>query len=495
MRLLALELRAFGPFRDVALDFSGSAAVHVVHGPNEAGKSTALRAIAGLLYGIPHLSPDAHTHRPEDLRIGGRLAGASGAEITIVRRKGRVRTLLDAAGDPLPEHALLPFLGGIGEEVFRAAFGLDHETLRLGAQALLEGRGHLGESLFGAGLGGTGIPSVLAALRKEADDLYSPLARTKKLNVAIRAVVDAKKRAHAAALPASAWLTQEQAIREGHAERARLDEEAQRLREGERRLRRARTLLGLLAQLRTARAARAALANVPLLPDDAASERTLAEAEIADASAQIRRAEETLARLAEQRDALSIPHALVAQADAIEDLSTRLGSHRKAAVDLPRVRAELRAQEEEALEIVRQLGVALPWPPSPVAVVSPAAPPPAADMSRAAPMSPAADVSPGADPSRPDLPSLRALVDPLRVDVAREERIRALAREAPALVERARQGEEDWKRTQAGALTVASRAGVLPKPRDASPLRRAEARAKALGDIAARSQVLREVKG
>ena len=516
MRLLALELRAFGPFRDVALDFSGAAAIHVVHGPNEAGKSTALRAITGLLYGIPHLSPDAHTHRPEDLRVGGRLASATGAELAIVRRKGRVRTLLDAAGEPLPEHALLPFLGGIGEEVFRAAFGLDHETLRLGAQALLEGRGHLGESLFGAGLGGTGIPSVLAALRKEADDLYSPLARTKKLNLAIRAVADARKRAQSAALPASAWLTQEQAIREGHAERARLDDEAQRLRAEERRLRRARTLLGLLAQVRTARAARAALADVPLLPDDATSERTLAEAEIAAAAAQIRRAEETLARLAEQRDALSIPHALVAQADAIEDVSTRLGSHRKAAVDLPRVRAELRAQEEEILDLVRHLGVALPegaiaalvtvtpLPATPFAVSSSTASPSAVSSSTAsssiassstassstassstASSLPSMATPPAVDSSRSVLASLRAQVEPLRVDVAREERIRALARDAPALVERARQGEEEWKRTQAAVLAVASRAAALPEPRDVSPLRRAEARAKALGDVAA----------
>lgn len=440
MRLLSLSLLSFGPFSGVTLDLSAAPAVHVIYGPNEAGKSTALRAITGLFYGIPHLSPDAHTHRPEDLRIGGRLASRAGAELAVVRRKGRVRTLLDEAGAPLPEHALLPFLGGIGEDVFRAAFGLDHETLRLGAQALLEGRGHLGESLFGAGLGGTGITNVLEALRKEADELYSPLARTKKLNAAIRAVVEAKKRAQAAAMPASAWLTQEQAIREAHESRAVLDEEASRLRAEERRLRRARTLVGLLAQLRAARAARAALGEVTLLPDDAASERALAESEIEAASAQIRRAEETLARLAEQRAALSIPYALVAQADAIEDIATRLGSHRKAAIDLPRVRAELRAQEEEALEIVRALGA--------VAGQS------------------------------------RAELEPLRVAAARDERIRALARDAPALVERARHAEEELSRIEGELTFLHARAAALPRPRDLGPLRRAEARAKGLGDVA-----------
>ncbi len=441
MRLLSLSLLSFGPFSGVSLDLSATPAVHVIYGPNEAGKSTALRAITGLFYGIPHLSPDAHTHRPEDLRIGGRLASRAGAELAVVRRKGRVRTLLDEAGAPLPEHALLPFLGGVGEEVFRAAFGLDHETLRLGAQALLEGRGHLGESLFGAGLGGTGITNLLEALRKEAEELYSPQARTKKLNAAIRAVVDAKKRAQAAAMPASAWLTQEQAIREAHEGRALLDEEAARMRAEERRLRRARTLVGLLAQLRGARATRAALGAVTLLPDDAASDRALAESEIEAASAQIRRAEETLARLAEQRAALSIPFALVAQADAVEDVATRLGSHRKAAVDLPRVRAELRAQEEEAQEIVRALGV-----------------------------------DPGA---------ARADLERLRVAAARDERIRAIARDAPALVERVRHAEEELTRVEGELTLLHARAEALPRTRDLGPLRRAEARAKGLGDVAA----------
>ncbi|MEZ4301866.1 MAG: AAA family ATPase [Polyangiaceae bacterium] len=457
MRLAALSLIAFGPFTNVSLDLSAPGAIHVLYGPNEAGKSTALRAISGLLYGIPHLSPDAHTHRPEDLRVGARLVTRAGAELTVIRRKGRVRTLLDEAGSPLAEHALLPFLGGITEEVFHAAFGLDHETLRLGAQALLEGRGHLGESLFGAGLGGTGITPMLEALRKEADDLYSPLARTRKLNLALRAVVEARKRAQSAAMPPAAWLAQEQAIREAHADRSRLEEEAQRLRTEDRRLRRSRNLLALLAQLRAARASRDSLGPVTLLPEDAPADRTLAESELEAAAAQIRRAEDTRARLTDQRDALTIPYALLTSSDAIEDIATRLGSHRKAEVDLPRVRAELRAQEEEATEFARTLGLTLL--PQPAPPVAPAAAPPPVD--------------------------LRAALAHLRVEAARDERIRVLAREAPLLTERVRHAADEAHRTAAHESTLRARVATLPRPRDLAPLRRAEARARSLGDIAA----------
>ena len=54
MKILRLDLRAFGPFSDVSLDLAaGSEGFHLIYGPNEAGKSSALRALRNLLYGIP----------------------------------------------------------------------------------------------------------------------------------------------------------------------------------------------------------------------------------------------------------------------------------------------------------------------------------------------------------------------------------------------------------------------------------------------------------
>src|SRR5215831_12509872 len=102
MRFLALSLAAWGPFSGKALDLSAPG-VHVVYGKNEAGKSTSLRAIRGLLYGIPKNTPDAHTHAMKDLRVGATLEASDGARLEIVRRKGNVNTLLDARGEPIDE--------------------------------------------------------------------------------------------------------------------------------------------------------------------------------------------------------------------------------------------------------------------------------------------------------------------------------------------------------------------------------------------------------
>ena len=54
MRIKRLELKAFGPFSDRTLDFSSDLpGLHVVYGPNEAGKSSSMRALQALFFGFP----------------------------------------------------------------------------------------------------------------------------------------------------------------------------------------------------------------------------------------------------------------------------------------------------------------------------------------------------------------------------------------------------------------------------------------------------------
>src|SRR6185436_3272955 len=142
-------------------------------------KSTALRAITGLLYGIDRNTPDAHLHKMPDLRVGGRFRVQSGETVDLVRRKGRDHTLLDRDGQPVDEAVLARLLGGVSEEQFLTTFGLDHQTLRRGGDALLHGEGHVGESLFGAAVASGEVHGVLRELRAEADSLFTPKAHTR----------------------------------------------------------------------------------------------------------------------------------------------------------------------------------------------------------------------------------------------------------------------------------------------------------------------------
>jgi len=63
MRFLDLDLVAYGPFTDVSLDLSaGSQGLHIVYGPNEAGKSAALRAVLARASAPP--GPPPRSPRP-----------------------------------------------------------------------------------------------------------------------------------------------------------------------------------------------------------------------------------------------------------------------------------------------------------------------------------------------------------------------------------------------------------------------------------------------
>jgi uncharacterized protein YhaN len=226
MRIAQLQLIAYGPFRGLELDLSAPG-IHVVFGRNEAGKSTTLRAITGLLYGIDTRTLDAHVHKPAELRIGGTLIGDDGARVRVVRRKGvskgGANTLLDERGQAIDEAVLQRLLRGVSEETFRHAFGLDHDTLQLGAKALLDGRGDVGGSLFDASVGGGGdARRVLAQLTEEADKLYKPRASAPPLNAALKELAEAQKAIKDKQSLPDAFVSQEKEIEEARKRRDEL---------------------------------------------------------------------------------------------------------------------------------------------------------------------------------------------------------------------------------------------------------------------------------
>ena len=191
MRFERLHIPAFGPFTDLDLRFPAHATdLHVIFGENEAGKSSLLRAIRDLLFGIQGQSTDNFLHDYKNLRIGGEICNRAGERIAFQRRKGNKNTLLDATGAQLPDTALTPFLGSVDLAYFSTMFGLGGRELREGAQQLLSGEGEIGNALFSASLGGTPIQKVLAALTEEAERLFKGRATT---NVSIRPAVSRYK--------------------------------------------------------------------------------------------------------------------------------------------------------------------------------------------------------------------------------------------------------------------------------------------------------------
>jgi uncharacterized protein YhaN len=185
MRLRRLDLSRYGKFTDRTIDFGerieGEPDLHIVYGPNEAGKSTAFAGFLDLLFGIEVQSRYGFLHPYETMRIGGCLDLSVGRR-DLVRIKRRQQTLLDARNKPVAESLILGDLGGIDRNAYRTMFSLDDETLEAGGKSILASNGELGQMLFSASAGLADLSATLLALRSETDAFTKPNARSGELH-------------------------------------------------------------------------------------------------------------------------------------------------------------------------------------------------------------------------------------------------------------------------------------------------------------------------
>ena len=180
MRIAEFTLERYGRFEDHRLvlpkrdqDF------HLIYGPNEAGKTTTLCALADLLFGFEHRVTHAYRFPAPTLRVGAVLEGA-GDPFTCRRRRGRTGTMVDAQEEPLDEGRLIAMLHGLGRDAFLQSSSLDHTRLREGGRAMAESRDDLGQMLFAAGSGVTNLKQVLSRLDEELDALWGPRRSDKR---------------------------------------------------------------------------------------------------------------------------------------------------------------------------------------------------------------------------------------------------------------------------------------------------------------------------
>ncbi|EIJ41786.1 hypothetical protein BegalDRAFT_0878 [Beggiatoa alba B18LD] len=356
MKLLHLNLAAFGRFTNKSLDFSATDTnFHVIYGANEAGKSTTRRALTHWLFGIPERTNDAYLHAPDQLRIGGKLRSLTGEELLFYRRKGRKNTLLDWQMNPLPEESLLPFLNGMTEARFTALFCFDHERLRQGGEDLLHGGGDVGESLFEAGTGSLKLRELLTELDREADELFKARASKPRLNQTIKAYKEACQRMKECSLSATRWSEQAKSLDEAYIQHQQLSDKLRTLRAEQHRLARIQRTRPLLHRHQALSQELAELRDVITLADDASARRIQANLTLNTAQSQEKQIRQTIADLQAQVESLIIPDALLTHKETIYNLRERLGSHQKAARDLPGVRTEMRTIEAEAQTLLRRI--------------------------------------------------------------------------------------------------------------------------------------------
>lgn len=113
MRIVRLHLDRYGIFTDRTLTFDPEAALHIVLGANEAGKTSALSAIGDFIFGFGGRTAYDFKHDSKFLRIGECLRHSHGRTVTARRRKGHKNTLIGNNDEALPDDLFAPFTTGI----------------------------------------------------------------------------------------------------------------------------------------------------------------------------------------------------------------------------------------------------------------------------------------------------------------------------------------------------------------------------------------------
>jgi uncharacterized protein YhaN len=359
MRLRRLDLTRYGKFTDHVIDFgahtAGQPDLHLVYGPNEAGKSTALSAYLDLLYGIEPRSNYNFLHAYQAMRIGVALEIA-GKCLELVRIKRPQNSLLDADGQVVGEPVIQAPLGGIDRESYRARFSLDDDTLEAGGDAILQSQGDLGQALFSASAGLADLSRTLASLREEADQFYRPHGRATELAELKAAVARLKQERDALDTVATKYA----ALVESRDNAARLYADALReratLQAEMNHVQRLLSALPRLASLRALRAELLPLAGLPDAPGGWAAELPALRDEETTLATLLQTADQDIAGRTDELNAIVIDAAALGVAEKVDAWADARARAITAGKDIPERQLEVHREDREIAGILARLG-------------------------------------------------------------------------------------------------------------------------------------------
>ena len=360
MRLNRLDLTRYGRFTEHSIDLvrqgGERADFHIIYGDNEAGKTTILNAYGDFLFGIAH-SPDYDFQHKASMAVGAQIeiAGQHHDWVRLKKRDAKA-SLFDAHGRLADAGPLEAALSGMDRTTYKHMFLLNRKELEDGGEAILNSEGRLGELLFSATSGLSGITAGLGDLHRTIDGLFKPRGtkhRLKELMGELARLSDQQKSADLF-VDAYAQMREELSDKEARYESARREEEAlrQRLEAMQRRL----DALPRWGRLGAYMKKLAGLDDRPPPPqgwkqraDDMAIEARTAQTKAADASREIERLQKQIAET-------SVNDALLGAAEQIDHLARQEESFQTARHDLPSVQAELDQTRRRIADGVKAIG-------------------------------------------------------------------------------------------------------------------------------------------
>lgn len=161
----------YGIHSDLSLDFAPGAKLHVLVGPNEAGKSTLRTAMGDYLYGVHNQTPYAFLHKTSDLRISGVL-DTDGGGFSATRLKRLKNTVVDDQGAPLTRDPIAAAVGSMDRGLFERMYSMDRHQLAEGGRQMLSNKDDTSKMLFQAASGLSDFTKLIEELETEADTLF-----------------------------------------------------------------------------------------------------------------------------------------------------------------------------------------------------------------------------------------------------------------------------------------------------------------------------------
>ena len=349
-----LDLLAFGHFTDVRLTLGPG--LHLVYGPNEAGKSTTLRAIRQFLFGFDERTTDNFVHQNPNLRIGGVLRDESGRSLEVVRRKTRKDSLLAADQEtPIDPKVWDEWLCHIDESTFSNRYGIDYDQLTNGGHEIATGTGDLGEILFAAGSGILDLTAVQKYLAEEAADIFRPQGKKQRLNQAIVEWQSQRDLVTKSLLPVAEWEEADRSRQDCVTRLQAVTEQVQLLESKLDLLRRKEKSRPFLAELKKLEAEMSSFEVTPSLPPGFSNKKQDAILQWKQSTTIETDERELLRKLDDEIGQIVVPGEILACATEIGDLLTEWGSFRKAQTDRPGLADQLQRLREQSQLLLSQL--------------------------------------------------------------------------------------------------------------------------------------------
>ncbi|MFP2960231.1 AAA family ATPase [Myxococcus sp. 1LA] len=269
LRIDALRVLGFGRFSGLTRELGPG--LHLLYGPNEAGKSTLLAFLRSMLFGFEKRGQPERYEPAHGGAFGGELTLTTSAGPLLVRRIASRRAsegellVRNAEGQELSKEWLEGALAHVSRELFFDVFAFRLDELA-GFERLTEQRG-ASEALVAASMrGARRLPEVMDQLRKSTEGIYKPNGVKPSLNETLKALEDVQARLRQEGDRPARYFAEKERLGALGEEQRTLEAELQETGTALERLTRLEAALGDVAALAQARAELATLPALETFP-------------------------------------------------------------------------------------------------------------------------------------------------------------------------------------------------------------------------------------